>query len=95
MRIENFRLALALKCFKSPYLEKRMAGLNDIKVIREICPYFRSYSQRKQELISAVLRKEEAVSRMKSGMHSNANMLATMWLTPQYELFPLFKEFEY
>src|SRR5690606_33515682 len=30
-QIEQFRLNLALRCFRSPYLEKRLLGLNDIK----------------------------------------------------------------
>jgi hypothetical protein len=29
--IDRFNLDVALKCFRSPYLEKRLAGLNDIK----------------------------------------------------------------
>ncbi len=29
--IDKFNLDVALKCFRSPYLEKRLAGLNDIK----------------------------------------------------------------
>jgi ubiquitin carboxyl-terminal hydrolase 34 len=29
--IDDFNLDVALKCFRSPYLEKRLAGLNDIK----------------------------------------------------------------
>jgi hypothetical protein len=32
--IEKFNLQVSYKCFKSPYLEKRLVGLNDIK---EIC----------------------------------------------------------
>lgn len=29
--VDNFNLEIALKCLKSPYLEKRLTGLNDIK----------------------------------------------------------------
>ena len=49
--LDQFHLALALKCLKTPYLEKRLSGLNDVKEMINL-------SLRKQEYLDGMQRQE-------------------------------------
>ena len=66
---EKFNLSVALKCFQSPYLEKRLVGLNDIKdVINNVL--------RKQEW-------QKKQQQYQSEGHVVNHPTSQTWITPQ------------
>ena len=74
--LDQFHLALALKCLKTPYLEKRLSGLADVKEMINL-------SLRKQEYLESIQRHERA---RKAGAEQSEQPLFPTpgWSTPDF-----------